>query len=288
MTDTPDGVGGAAVTVSVVDPLTPPLVAVIVVVPAATAVASPLALIVATLALLDVHVIVRPVSTFPLASLRTALNCTPAAPTTIDGAVGDTVTEATVGGGGGGAAVTVSVVVPLAVPLVAVIVVVPAARPVARPLALIVATLALLDVHVIVRPVSTFPLASLRTALNRTAGEPSTMDGATGETVTEATVGGGGGGAAVTVSVVVPLAVPLVAVIVVVPAATPVARPLALIVATLALLDVHVIVRPVSTFPLASLRTALNCTPAAPTTMEGAVGDTVTEATGATGAAVVG
>src|ERR1035437_7732703 len=91
----PGGVAGGAVTVNVVVPLTVPLAAVMVVVPAATLVASPLALSVATLGVPELHVIVRPVSTFPAESFVTALNCTPAVPTTIVGAAGVTVTEAT-------------------------------------------------------------------------------------------------------------------------------------------------------------------------------------------------
>ena len=71
---------------------------------------------------------------------------------------------------------------------------------------------------------------------------------------------------------------------VVVPAATLVASPLVLIVATLALLELQVIGWPVSTVPLASFVTALNGTAGAPSTIEGAVGVTVTEATGTTGA----
>ena len=274
------GGGGGAVTVSVVVPLTVPLVAVMVVVPAATLVASPLVLIVATLVLLERQVIGWPVSTLPLASFVTALNGTAGAPSTIEGAVGVTVTDATAAGGG---AVTVRVVVPLAVPLVAVMVVVPAATLVAKPLVLMVATLVLLERQVIGWPVSTVPLASFVTALNGTAGAPSTIEGAAGVTVTEATAAGGG---AVTVRVVVPLAVPLVAVMVVVPAATLVAKPLVLIVATLALLERQVIGWPVSTVPLASFVTALNGTAGAPSTIEGAVGVTVTEATAAGGGGV--
>src|ERR1019366_9537254 len=156
------------------------------------------------------------------------------------------------------------------------IVVVPAATLVSEPVALTVATLGVPERHVTVRPVSTLPLASLRTALNCTPADPTTAVGATGVTVTDAT---GTGGGAVTVSVVVPFTVPLVAVMVDVPAATLVARPFALMVATRVLLKLHVIVRPVSTLPLASFVTALNCTPAAPTTIVGATGVTVTDAT---------
>jgi len=190
------------------------------------------------------HVTARPVRTFPTESFVTALNCTPVAPTTIVGAVGLTVTEATVAGAaGGGAAMTVSLVVPLTVPLVAVIVAEPAATLVASPRALTVATLALLELHVTVRPVSTLPTESLVTALNCTPAAPTTAVGAAGVTVTEATDAGAGGGccgaAAVTVSAVVLLAVPLVAVMVVEPAATLVANPLALMAATLGVAELR-------------------------------------------------
>lgn len=53
--------------------VTVPLVAVIAVVPTATGVTTPLALIVATLGVPDVQVKGRPVSTLPYASLRTAV-----------------------------------------------------------------------------------------------------------------------------------------------------------------------------------------------------------------------
>jgi hypothetical protein len=59
-----------------VDPLRPSLVAVMVVVPAATATADPLEEIVATFVALDDHRIVRPVSAIPEASTVTALNAT--------------------------------------------------------------------------------------------------------------------------------------------------------------------------------------------------------------------
>ena len=64
-----------AVTVTLAVPVIPPLVAVTVAEPAATAVSSPLPFTAAMAALLDVQVMVRPASTLPLASLSVATNC---------------------------------------------------------------------------------------------------------------------------------------------------------------------------------------------------------------------
>src|SRR5438132_692287 len=66
--------GGAHATATGAVPLFPSLVAVIVAVPAAGPVTSPLALTVATPAALVAHAIVRPVSMFPLASFRLAVS----------------------------------------------------------------------------------------------------------------------------------------------------------------------------------------------------------------------
>src|SRR2546428_11788228 len=83
-----------AVTVIATVPLWPSLVAVIVAVPPATPVASPLPLTVAAAVLLLAHVTVRPVSVFPAASLVTAANCC-VAPTWRVPHPGLTVTHAT-------------------------------------------------------------------------------------------------------------------------------------------------------------------------------------------------
>src|SRR5438876_539725 len=112
-------------------PLFPSLVAVIVAVPAADPVTSPLALTVATPAALVPHAIVRPVSTFPLASFRLAVSCT-VAPTGTLADAGLTTTDATGAGGGGGFPTRRSTdpgAVPLFPSLVAVMVAVPAATP---------------------------------------------------------------------------------------------------------------------------------------------------------------
>src|SRR5256884_2647989 len=97
-------------------PLFPSLVAVIVAVPAADPVTSPLALTVATPAALVPHAIVRPVSTFPLASFRLAVSCT-VAPTGTLADAGLTTTDATGAGGGGGGAPAVTLARPPFPPL---------------------------------------------------------------------------------------------------------------------------------------------------------------------------
>src|SRR5207244_503358 len=138
-----------AVTVIAAVPLWPSLVAVIVAVPPATPVASPLPRTVAAAVLLLAHVTVRPVGVAPAAALVTAVN-SGAGPTTRLADPGLTVTDAT------GTYVTVTAAMPLWVSLVPVIVAVPAAFPLTRPLPLTVATPVLLLAHVTVRPVSVF------------------------------------------------------------------------------------------------------------------------------------
>src|SRR5436190_126322 len=133
------------VTVMAAVPLCPSLMAVIVAEPATTPVTSPLALTVATAVLLLDHVIVRPVSAFPLASFGVAVSCT-VLPSFTLAVAGVTLTDAT------GTLVTVMPEVPLCPSLVAVIVADPAAPPVTRPLLLTDATAPLLLDHVTVRP----------------------------------------------------------------------------------------------------------------------------------------
>src|SRR5438132_434054 len=200
----------------------------------------------------------------PAASLVTALSCV-VAPTTTVAVAGFTTTEAT------GTVDTVTAAVPACPSLVAVIVTAPTATPVTRPLAETVPTAPLPVVQVSARPLSTLPLASLRVAVSCTV-PPTYMLGAVGLTVTDAT------GTFDTVTLAVPLCPSLVAVIVADPTATPVTRPLAETVAIVVLLVVQVTVRPVSTFPFASLTTAPSCC-AEPTEMVAAAGLTATEAT---------
>src|SRR5437773_5282149 len=127
----------AAVTVSVVLPETPPSVAVIVVVPAATDVARPCdppALLIVATAVLDELQVTWLVRSCVVQSLKVpvAVNCC-VVPFAMLGSVGVTSIVDRV------AAVTVSVVLPETPPKVAVIVVIPAATDVARPALSIVA-----------------------------------------------------------------------------------------------------------------------------------------------------
>jgi hypothetical protein len=208
---------GTRLTVTVADPDCPSLVAVIVAVPGATPVTTPLGDTVAIDPLFVVQMTVRPVSVLPFASLVTALSVVVPA-TKIVAVAGETVTVAT---GAGGAAVTVIVAVPVFPSLVAVIVAVPGATPVTTPLGDTVAIDPLLVVQTMERPVSVLPFASFVIA-ERVVVVWTTTVAVDGETVTVAT---GAAGAAFTVMVAVPDFPSLVAVIVAVPGATPVTTP---------------------------------------------------------------
>jgi hypothetical protein len=133
-----------------------------------------------------------------------------------------------------------------------------------------------LDCHVMTRPVSGFPFASLGVAFNWTVW-PTCRLAVAGLTVTDAT------GTLVTVMAAVPLCPSLVAVMVAEPAATAVTSPLALTVATAVLPLAHVTTRPDRGLPLASLGVAVSCTVWPAGTLAEA-GLTLTEATGAGGA----
>src|SRR5438309_2164435 len=265
-TDT-EATGAGAGTVMAAVPLCPSLVAVIVAEPATTPVTSPLPVTVATAVFELPHVIVRPVSGLPFASLGVAVSCT-VWPICSVAEAGLTVTEATGAGAG-----TALAAVPLCPSLVAVIVAEPAARAVTRPLPLTVATVVLLLDHVITRPDSGFPLASCGVAVSCTVWPTGTLAVA-GLTDTEATGAGAG-----TVIAAVPLCPSLVAVIVAEPAARAVTSPLPLTVATVVLLLDHVITRPDSRLPLASCGVAVSCT-VCPTGGLAVAGATVTDATG--------
>src|SRR5579859_7619029 len=138
-----------AVTVSVAVPVTPLTVAVIGVVPAATPVARPAALTVATVgfALAQIAVAVM-LAVVPSLYVAVAVNCC-VAPTWTLAVTGITAIEVKLGAAGGG---TVNIAVPVTPAIVAVMLADPAATAVARPPALIVATLgvALAQVAVVV------------------------------------------------------------------------------------------------------------------------------------------
>src|SRR5712692_3251558 len=239
--------------------------AVMMAVPAASAVTSPVPFTVATPGLPLVHVTARPVKTFPFASFGVAASCT-VCPTMILAVAGLTVTEAT------GTPFTVTVAVPLLPSLVAVIDAEPGATPDTSPLPFTVATAALLLDHVTTRPDSGTPLASRGVAVSCTVCPADTLADA-GLTATDAT------GTTVMVIAEVPLFVSLVAVIVADPAAVPVTNPLAFTVATPGVLLDHITVRPESGAPVESFGVAVSCT-ACPTVALAAAGVTATAATG--------
>jgi hypothetical protein len=161
---------GLTMITGVVAPGADSLTAVIVAVPAPTAVTvivAPLDVLTELAVLtertagsLETQLTGRPDRVVPFPSLGVAVS-TCAAPTTIGVAGMESVTVAT------GASVTVIDDVPVLVSLVAVIVTgPPAATAVTKPVVLTVATALLLEDHVTVRPVSTAPFASLVTAVS--------------------------------------------------------------------------------------------------------------------------
>jgi len=149
---------GATVTVTLVVPLLPSLVAVIVADPAATAVMTPADTVATEAALVD-HVTTRSVTTVPLASFTVSVGVAVCEMTRAK-LGGDSVTLPT------GIAVTVTVEDPLFPSAVAVIVAVPPATPVTTPDDDTVAVDALLVPHVMGRLVTTVPFSSFTVAVN--------------------------------------------------------------------------------------------------------------------------
>jgi hypothetical protein len=253
------GVSDAVVGVSVTDataawatdtpavPLLPPLVAVIVAVPVATAVTCPPLATETTLLLLLAQVTVRPASTVPLASFSVAVSCA-VAPTVRLLVAGDTVTVAT---GAGDGAATVTLAVPLIPSLDAVIMAAPIATAVTIPLDETVATLVFEDDHVTARPVSTVPLASSVVAVSG-VNWLGVSEAEEGDTRTVAT----GAGAALTVAAAVAVTRPAVAEICVDPAATSVTIPESDTVAIDGFDDDHVTVAVESGCPLVPVTVA--------------------------------
>jgi hypothetical protein len=219
----------AVVTVSTVEPLIAPDVALIVEVPTPAPVASPAGLIVAVV-VPDDHVTVEVrFCVVPSLNVPVAMNCW-VAPLVIDGFAGVTAIDCSV------AAVTVSKVEPLMDDDVAVIVEVPTPAPLASPAALIVAVEVVPELHVTV-PVKfcVEPSLNVPVAVNCWVA-PLVIDGFAGVTAIDCNV------AAVTVRSVEPEIDDEVAVIVEVPTPTPVASPDALIVAVAVVPDDQVTV----------------------------------------------
>src|SRR6266480_1998617 len=255
---------GTSVTVAAALPAFPSLVAVIVAVPAAMPLTSPLLLTVATAALLLAHVTGRPVSAAPAESFGVAVSWTVCTTGRL-AVAGATATVAT------GTIITVTAAVLLLPSLVAVIVAVPATMPVTSPLLLTVAMLGLLLPHVTLRPGKVPPVESIAVAASCTVCPTRTVAVA-GETSTDAT------DTLVTVIAAELLLPSLVAVIVAEPGVMALTRPLALTLATVPLLLDQAIDRPVSRVPEESLVDAVSCR-AVPASRVTVAGVTLTEAT---------
>jgi len=246
----PTGTGGGVVTVTAEVPVCPSLVAVIVALPAATAVTRPDVDTLAMLVLLELQLITRPVRTLLLASRVVAESCC-VPPTMRFAVVGETETEAT---GTGAGAETVIAEEPVFPSLVAVTEAVPAATAVTRPELDTVATFVLLELQPITRPVRTLLLAS-RVVAESCCVPPTVRLAVVGETETDPT---GTGAGALTVIVEEPVWPSLAAVTEALPAATAVTRPDADTVTMLVLLELQSITRPVRMLLLASRVTADN------------------------------
>jgi hypothetical protein len=150
---------GGAVTVTLDEPVFPPLDASIVVLPTPTAVTTPLASTLATAGFLDDQVTLGLDTVLPVASVTVALSV-PVCPCASDSVGGFTDTDWI------GAAVTVIADVPVAVPLVAEMVAVPTATPVTTPLCETVATRESLVLQLTGRFVTTMPFASVTVAVS--------------------------------------------------------------------------------------------------------------------------
>jgi hypothetical protein len=164
---------GASVTVIADVPLWPSLVAVIVVLPAPTAVTKPVVLTVAAAVLLETQVIERPVSTLPFASFVTAVSCCVGViPRTRLAVAGLTVTVATgtgftviTGVVAFGAASLDAVIVAVPTPAAVIVIVAPLAE-LTELAALTVNTAASLVLQFTVRPDRLTPLASFGVAVS--------------------------------------------------------------------------------------------------------------------------
>jgi hypothetical protein len=232
--------------VSVALPLFPSLVAVIVAVPGADEVTSPVAgSTVATEGAPELQMMLRPVSGLLLASSVVAVAWVGCPASTVVRA-SETETEAT------GTGVTVTEADPSFPSLAAVIFAVPGPTAVTIPVPDTVATFVLSELHVTIRPVNTPARASWSVAVACVV-VPATIVLSVIATLTDAT------GAGVTVSVATPVLPSLVAVIIAGPSLTAVTTPLLDTVATALLLELQLNGRPVSRPPLASRVVAVAC-----------------------------
>jgi uncharacterized protein (DUF849 family) len=216
--------------------------------PAATAVTTPLDDTVASCGAALLHVMARPESTLFDASRSTADACV-VCPAFSDCAPNVTLTLAT--GAGGGASTPIAALADLP-STVALIMVLPCDTAVTRPAFDTVATVGFDDDHVGTRDVRTLPAASY--AVAESCDDPLTCSVAEfGVTVIDAAV------TAVTEKFAVPAMPSATALIVADPAPTAVTRPAAFTVATAGALELHVNVRPDIGAPCASNATAESC-----------------------------
>src|ERR1051326_5752290 len=199
-------------TVSPVDPLIDPNAALIVVLPLATLLTTPLLLMAAAAGLVELHITEFEISCTLLSlNVPVAVNCL-LVPTAMVEFAGVTAIDTRL------APVTVSEVVPLTPPEAAVIVVVPVPELTAKPVEFTVATAPALDVHVTDGNAWVLPSSKFPVALNCTA-VPNAIVGSDGLIVMEIKWAG------TTVRTVVSVTEPTVAVMVVEPAASVAASP---------------------------------------------------------------
>jgi hypothetical protein len=250
---------GAGVTVSSVEPVMLPLVAEIVEVPTPTAVAKPVALIVATVPVPEAHTALLSTCVELSLNVPVAVNCC-VAPLVIEGFAGVTAIDTSVAG------FTVSCVEPVILPTVAEIVEVPAPAAVAKPVALIVATAAVPEAHTALLSTCVELSLNVPVAVNCCV-PPLVIEGFAGVTAIDTSVAG------VTVSSVEPVMLPTVAEIVEVPAPTAVARPVTLIVATVPVPEAHTALLSTCVELSLNVPVAVNCC-VPPLTIEGFAGVT--------------
>jgi hypothetical protein len=227
-------------------PNLPSLVAVIVVVPVASAATTPLLETVATAPFVVAHVTGRSVTTAPFASRTVAMSVV-VCPTASEAVGGSTVTVPTPG------IVTVAVTTAVFPSLLATMFAPPGATPVMTPDVETVATPGLCEVNVTNRPVNTNPSGSLSVTFNATVCCTITV-GVVGEISTLAT------GAGFTTTPAAPDWPSLVAVIAAVPGATAVTTPDCETVATAVLLELQTITRFDTIAPVSSRTVAVSCT----------------------------
>jgi hypothetical protein len=255
----------AEVTVRTVDPVTAPEAACILLIPAATPVANPPTVIVATLVVCELQLAVLVKFCVELSEkVPVAVNCF-VVPFVIEGFAGVTAIDTSV------AEVTVRTVDPVTAPEAACILLIPAATPVANPPTVIVATLVVCELQLAVLVKFCVELSEKVPVAVNCFVVPFVIEGLAGVTAIDTSVG------AVTVNSVVPSTAPEAASILLIPVATPVANPPAVIVTTPVVCEVHVAVLVKFCVELSEkVPVAVNCS-VVPFAIEGFAGVTATD-----------